>query len=254
MATTKKVKISKIIEYCKKAVGCPYWYGCFGQISTEKLYNSKKEQYPKYYTWALRKSQLKKRVFDCIGLFKGALWTDGDFNKNPKYNPAQDVSADEMYKKCSKRGTIKTFKKQAGTFVFKNGHIGLYIGNNKVIEAKGHEWGVIYSNFDAGKWTKWGLCPEWIEYDLTDEKKENKPASKPTEANKPAETKTAKYYKRCNAKYYSIVDALNSVGVNSSFAHRKKIAKANGIKNYIGTSKQNVKLLNLLKNGKLKKA
>ena len=51
----------------------------------------------------------------------------------------------------------------------------------------------------------------------------------------------------------SIVDGLKSINVNSSFAYRYKIAKANGINGYLGTAKQNEKLLSLAKNGKLKK-
>lgn len=50
------------------------------------------------------------------------------------------------------------------------------------------------------------------------------------------------------------MDALNAVGVNSSYANRKKIAKANGIKLYVGSAKQNTKMLDLLKKGKLVKA
>lgn len=51
----------------------------------------------------------------------------------------------------------------------------------------------------------------------------------------------------------SIVDALKAIGVNSSMASRKKIAKANGITNYTGTASQNITLLNKLKKGTLKK-
>ena len=61
------------------------------------------------------------------------------------------------------------------------------------------------------------------------------------------------YYKKCSSKYTSIVDALNSIKVDSSFKHRKAIAKANGIKLYVGTAKQNSTLLKLLIEGKLKK-
>ena len=62
------------------------------------------------------------------------------------------------------------------------------------------------------------------------------------------------YYPACSSSYSSIVDALNSIGVDSSYNHRKKIAAANGISNYSGTAAQNTKMLNLLKQGKLKKA
>lgn len=59
------------------------------------------------------------------------------------------------------------------------------------------------------------------------------------------------YYKKCSSKYVSIVDALKSIGVNSSFSNRSKIAKANSIKGYIGLGSQNKKMLDLLKQGKL---
>ncbi len=59
------------------------------------------------------------------------------------------------------------------------------------------------------------------------------------------------YYKKYTGKSVSIVDALNSIKVDSSFAHRKKIAKANNIKLYTGLPSQNKKMLDLLKKGKL---
>lgn len=62
------------------------------------------------------------------------------------------------------------------------------------------------------------------------------------------------YYKKYKGKSVSIVDALVSLKIDGSFEHRKKIAKANGIKNYTGTPEQNTKLLELLKKGKLIKA
>lgn len=65
--------------------------------------------------------------------------------------------------------------------------------------------------------------------------------------------KKTNYYKKYNGKSVSIVTALESLGYDSDFASRKKIAKANGIKVYLGTAKQNTNLLNLLKQGKLKR-
>lgn len=67
-------------------------------------------------------------------------------------------------------------------------------------------------------------------------------------------TKKNNTIKKTSYKGNSIVDGLKSVGVNSSYDNRKKIAQANGIKNYTGTAKQNTELLNKLKKGTLKKA
>ena len=59
------------------------------------------------------------------------------------------------------------------------------------------------------------------------------------------------YYAKYTGESSSIVTALKSMKINSDFTYRKKIAKANGIKAYLGTASQNTKLLNLLKKGKL---
>lgn len=68
-------------------------------------------------------------------------------------------------------------------------------------------------------------------------------------------SKTISYYPKASAGGWSFVDALKSVGVKSpTMALRKKIAAANGIKNYKGSAIDNLKMLNLLKKGKLKKA
>ena len=59
------------------------------------------------------------------------------------------------------------------------------------------------------------------------------------------------YFDKYSGTSLSIVDALKSINIDSSYAYRSKIATKNGIKNYTGTSVQNITLLNLLKEGKL---
>lgn len=76
---------------------------------------------------------------------------------------------------------------------------------------------------------------------------------KSTSTSKPKTTTKVSYYSKPNYKGSSLVEALNKIKVTSSFAYRKKIAKANGISNYEGNASQNTKLLTLLKQGKLKK-
>jgi hypothetical protein len=67
-------------------------------------------------------------------------------------------------------------------------------------------------------------------------------------------TAKVQYYPKYTGKSGSIVDALNSIGVDSSKGHRKNIAEANGIVGYSYSAAQNTKMLNLLKAGKLIKA
>lgn len=61
-----------------------------------------------------------------------------------------------------------------------------------------------------------------------------------------------KYLHNPNYKGTSIVEALNQIGVDSSYSYRSKLAQANGIANYRGTAEQNTKMLEMLKNGTLK--
>ncbi len=54
---------------------------------------------------------------------------------------------------------------------------------------------------------------------------------------------------RGNQNTTSIVTYLNSIGVDSSYTNRARLASQNGIRNYSGTSAQNTQLLNLLRSG-----
>ena len=78
---------------------------------------------------------------------------------------------------------------------------------------------------------------------------------RPKYSNTPAAvpTNTSNYYPKYTGTSKSISDALKSLGIDNSKANRTAIASKNGIPNYKGTSAQNIKLLTLLKQGKLLK-
>lgn len=61
------------------------------------------------------------------------------------------------------------------------------------------------------------------------------------------------YFPRCGAWHFSIVDALTSIGVDSSYEYRTLIAEANGFTPYVGSASQNIAMLNLLKQGLLRR-
>lgn len=63
---------------------------------------------------------------------------------------------------------------------------------------------------------------------------------------------TSIYYPRYNGTSNSIVTALKAVGESdATLKHRFKIALANGITNYSGTASENLKMVRLIKAGKL---
>lgn len=61
----------------------------------------------------------------------------------------------------------------------------------------------------------------------------------------------ASYFPRYAGSSGSIAAALDSLGVDSSYSNRSKIASANGVSGYRGTAEQNTRLLALLKQGAL---
>lgn len=220
---------TELVEYAKSQLGKPYWYGTFGNKATKDLLERKKQQYPQHYQnerMEKYNKQLGFRVHDCVGLIKGCLWSD-DVNSVPVYNAAQDVSANSMLKKCNQRGRIHTLPEIPGILVFMPGHVGIYCGDGKVIEARGFHYGVVETKLSERPWENWGKCP-WIKY-----------------------PENMRCFAKCKKEETSVVDALKSLGENSGFAYRKKIADANGIEDYIGSSKQNIAMLTLLKKGTL---
>lgn len=68
---------------------------------------------------------------------------------------------------------------------------------------------------------------------------------------KPKKKESSKYFKKCNKSKKSFVDALSEIDVKNDFNYRTKIANANGFSLYFGTAKQNIALLDKLKEGKL---
>jgi hypothetical protein len=245
------MKMSKtnigLVEYCKAQLGKPYWYGTFGNKATQSLLTAKKSQYPAHYgdnRMAKYKSEIGQRVHDCVGLIKGYLWSETP-TSTPKYNGSQDVSANGMIGKCKIWGYIDEIPEVPGVLVWSSGHIGVYVGNGKVIEARGFNYGVVTTDLDKRGWKKWGLCP-WVEYPDINTTKPSTP--------KPVQPKVT-YYPKYEGKSYFIDTVFKAVGVSSSmrgnWKNRTPIAKANGISNYKGSSKQNLELINLAKNGKL---
>jgi hypothetical protein len=72
------------------------------------------------------------------------------------------------------------------------------------------------------------------------------------EAKKAVAKSLPTYFKKYTGSSVSLVDALEAVGCSdTSLSYRKKIATANSIKNYSGSSAQNSNMLKLLKQGKL---
>ena len=153
-----------LVEYAKAQLGRPYWYGTFGQEAFKALYDQKKNQYPRQYEWEYAPGVAGQKVHDCVGLIKGYLWCESPEDRRPVYNAAQDKSANAMRTACKTRGEMATMPEIPGLLVFFDGHVGVYIGNGEVVEARSRKYGVYKSKLKERRWTSWGYCP-YITYE-----------------------------------------------------------------------------------------
>jgi hypothetical protein len=157
-----------LVEHCKRtlAESWGYVYGTYGKVLTPDLLQRKLTQYPdniKKYQDYIKQNYIGKRVADCVGLIKSFLWWNG---KDPVYTAETDKSANGMYEAANTKNNINTLPELPGILVWKDGHIGVYIGDGRVIESKGTKYGVVQTPLKgsgATAWTHWCLCP-YIEY------------------------------------------------------------------------------------------
>lgn len=154
-----------LVEYARAQLGRPYWWGTFGQTADASLLAAKRKQYPGYYQAADFESQFGQKVHDCVGLIKGYRWCDGPEDGTPAYIGAQDVAVAGLYRQCGAKGDILSMPDEPGVCVFMGnmGHVGVYIGGGRVIEAMGHAYGVVETRLQGRGWAYWGK-PDWIDY------------------------------------------------------------------------------------------
>lgn len=165
-----------LVKFCISVLNTPYWFGCFGNRADQNLFNQKQNQYPDMYppkSWTYESftKDYGVRVCDCSGLLKWFLWSDNFENKAPTYKASEDYGATGFYSKCSERGELwkdNTPVLIPGVILFKGNtttksHMGVFIGDNKIIEAKGHAYGTIKSDLTKS-WSYWGKS-DFIKYD-----------------------------------------------------------------------------------------
>ena len=147
--------------------GWGYVWGTYGTVLSPDFLESKIIQYPDEVGGKedfIRENWLGKRTADCVGLIKGYSWYDTASQMTILVsNGMPDIGADTMYENATEKGTIDTIPEIPGLAVWKEGHIGVYIGDGKVVEAYGTTSGVIRSELANGGWTHWLKIP-YISY------------------------------------------------------------------------------------------
>lgn len=131
--------------------------------------NEQAKKADKYYGALNGSKWIGHRVADCSGLFYWAFKQLGGsmyHGSNTMYNSYCTAKG-----KLTKKGRTDGQELKPGTAVFtgndsNHGHVGLYIGNDTVIEASGTNAGVITTKISGGKWTYWGEL-KGVKYNAT---------------------------------------------------------------------------------------
>ena len=173
-----------LAEYALGQVKRPYWTGTCGHRACESLFDQKKKQYPnddnykgKTYVPDYVMDEGEK-VHDCCGLIKGACWCTGIdkyFTGGSEYksNGCGDWTVEEMYANCTETGDISSLPEIKGLLVFTKtkGHVGVYVGDGYVVEARGRKYGVQKNKLSSRSFKYWGKL-KCIQYEETDHVKE----------------------------------------------------------------------------------
>lgn len=154
-----------------------YVMGCFGAPLTaaNKIRYTNNHDYNRKSTRAtmIKSASADTFGFDCVGLIKGVLW-GWNGNENEIYGGARyassgvpDINADTMINKCN--GVSSDFPSiEIGEAVWIPGHIGVYIGDGKVVECS-PQWRNGVQITSKRKWQKHGKLP-YITYSTNGEK------------------------------------------------------------------------------------
>lgn len=153
------IRAIDLCNYARNAVGGGYVFGSSGQRCSLSLRESCAAANP-----SQRENILGicakwdgKYVWDCSGLFRGA-WR--------ALMAYRSGGATTIYRTwCTQKGAIDTMPDEAGVLVFRGTesvkeHVGLYVGDGMVVDARGSSKGVLFAALGAYAWTHWAKADD----------------------------------------------------------------------------------------------
>lgn len=131
----------ELVKFVEKKIGIAYVYGMKGETMSLAKYNSLRSMYGNM-VWASDRNKIGKVCVDCSGLIS---WATGRQRGSSQYK-----------EKAEKVHPISTISEApVGAAVWKQGHIGVYIGNGEYIAADGSAYGVRKNKLSKADFTHW---------------------------------------------------------------------------------------------------
>lgn len=164
---------SGLVSFAREALGCGYIYGAYGQVNTARFRNGRAELYPQYAelirlfggTWD------GLPAYDCIGLFKAYILSTGaqvDIREANTSNAwAAWVEASGPLEGATLAPGMALFRVEGPRMLVK--HIGIYVGEGRVIHARGTRWGVVEDSL-PNVFTHWATF-KWVAMDTRREER-----------------------------------------------------------------------------------
>lgn len=167
-----KTTVDQLIAHAESLLGSPYIFGYKGQKATAKGINVLSHMYPGVFTKSyVNKALLHigKRCYDCSGLISSAT---GVLRGSTGYF----ASATKRVKITGKK---KLDNKYRGWILWKNGHVGIYAGDNVCYEARGIDYGTVKTKANGRGFDYLLQCPD-VDYSVPAKPNPNPKPKKPS--------------------------------------------------------------------------
>ena len=162
--------IQQFISYLGEHLGAAYVWGARGQclddLNIAKLVKNSEtttENYERAMRFIAKSTKKPLYAFDCSGLICGFLMAkglSGRVNSRTMYAKSKRIHRDELQPgdlvfryRDKKRDGGGTYK-----YIY---HVGVYVGNDKVIESKGRDDGVVMRGINASGPAYWNEYGRW---------------------------------------------------------------------------------------------
>jgi hypothetical protein len=129
-----------LIDFAKSKIGTPYIYGAKGEVVTLDRIRELRRTYGSNCVWYSDDNKAGQTCVDCSGLIS---WYTGKMRGSYQYKE----TAVEVIPISQRTNN------NIGWAVWMNGHIGIYLGDDKYIAADGSAYGVRIANLSQNRFT-----------------------------------------------------------------------------------------------------